>query len=165
MTEINETTAMKFVSTDGHELKLGRSYYLVDGQEVLLSDFALKLNNTVSYVVVPYYEGEAMSVSGDGGSHHEYTAPYEVEGQPIIVEKLYKKAPTEKLDKELSRLQQDIVVEARTLGMLKRTNVELQQSIDNKLKDVDYLSKKIDKLQRKLQDAQEYINLNMHDTK
>jgi hypothetical protein len=53
-------------NTDGKELVKNGSYYLENGQVVILQDWR-KTGEEMRYLVIPFYEVEGMNVSGDGG--------------------------------------------------------------------------------------------------
>lgn len=84
-------------TTDGHEITGMCTYYLETGQEVMLESFAKTAEGKDVFVVIPLYEGEAMSVNGDGGQHNEITIAYEHEGLPTLVNSLFCEPPLEKL--------------------------------------------------------------------
>lgn len=85
-------------TTDGHEIEIGAYYYLENGQVVILDVCATTHDKKPAFMVTPFYEGETMTVSGDGGSHHEYSADYEHEGELTLVKSIFKVAPMERLD-------------------------------------------------------------------
>ncbi len=96
-------------TTDGHEVKLNNYYHLENGQSVILNGCATGDDGKAAYLVTPFYEGETMTVNGDGGTHNEITAEYEHEGLEMLVFSIFEKAPTEKLDEtyktKLSRIE------------------------------------------------------------
>ena len=128
-------------TTDGHEL-IQNSYYLEDGQTVILNEGAITPDGKQVYLVSPLYEGTAMRASGDGGYHHEITCDYEHEGPQTLVHALFKKAPTEKLDADYKEKLNQIERLSLTIGTLKqeeKVTRELIASLDNAKKDVEKL--------------------------
>ena len=85
-------------TTDGHEATKGDTYYLEDGQEIMLNSCATDTDGKQCYLVTPFYYGETMQVSGAGGSHHEYSMDYDHEGNETLVYSIFCKAPTIKLE-------------------------------------------------------------------
>lgn len=119
-------------TTDGHEVKVGGWYYLESGQVVILNDCAVTPKGKEVFLVTPYYEGEAMSVSCDGGYHHEMSMDYEHEGDETLVYALFKEVPLERLSPEYEKKLQEIEALALAAGTLKievkALNSETQKS-------------------------------------
>jgi hypothetical protein len=97
--------AMK--TTDGEPLKKFGYYHLLSGQVVSLIDWAF-LDGSMKYLVSPFYEGDALSVSGAGGEHTEWNTPYEVEGEDILVTSIYKSEVPEVISKSHDDLLESI---------------------------------------------------------
>jgi hypothetical protein len=91
---------MKAKTTDGHELSKYGYYHTVDGQVVHFDELVTNHEGELKYIVIPIYEGDCIFGSGAGGSYGEHNVPYEHEGEPIIVSKIFKKGPNKKMDKE-----------------------------------------------------------------
>jgi hypothetical protein len=111
---------MEYKTTDGYEVKKGYQYFLVNGQVVTLAEMAIGENNIAYFVVIPFYEGETLTVNGNGGTHNEINAYYEHEGLPILVREIYNKAPLEKLDPEYKKNQTEITQMGIAIGELKQ---------------------------------------------
>jgi hypothetical protein len=115
-------------TNDGHELKKGHYYYLENGQCVILEEFATSPDGRDLFLVVPFYEGEVMDVSGDGGYHHEITVKYEHEGQSVLVESIFMTAPTEKLCSIYSTKLKEIEMLSLAIGEIRKTIQELKNT-------------------------------------
>lgn len=85
-------------TTDGHEAIKGQHYFSSGGQSVILEEVATTEGGKTAFLVIPIYEGEAMSANCDVGSHSEITIDYEHEGEPTLIKSLFKKAPMDRLD-------------------------------------------------------------------
>lgn len=105
-------------TVDGVDVVIGRYYYLATGQQVNLDSCAITIDGRDIFIVTPFYEGEAMSVSGDGGSHHEYSIEYEHEGDNILVTAIFDKAPLDKLCTKYRGKLEEIEKLSLTLGEL-----------------------------------------------
>ena len=124
-------------TTDGFELKLFGHYYSENGESLILNEFATDSKGKTVFMVTPIFEGESMTVSGDGGHHNEYTCDYEHEGVEIFVESIFEKAPLNKLDATYKQKQQDITNIGIAVGKLsslkKALNLEIN-SLNGSLK-------------------------------
>ena len=60
---------MEVKTVDKEIIEIGNSYYLENGESVYLNEILINHDNKVRYLVIPYFEGEGMNVSGDGGYH------------------------------------------------------------------------------------------------
>lgn len=125
-------------TTDGHEIEKNNYYYLENGQEVILNDYATTPNGKDVFLVTPFYEGETMEVSGDGGYHHEISMNYEHEGPETLVYSVFKNAPLEKLDEKYKAKLMEIEALALTIGRMlsfakeaKTKNVNLKQETED----------------------------------
>ncbi len=131
---------MQAKTTDGYDLVKGSYYYTENGQEVMLEEAAINLDGDVVFKVTPHYEGEAMSASGDGGYHHEITCPYIHEGEPILVNSIFKKEPVEKIGPEFKAVMDNVLDLAASIGGLERSLKELkitERALNASIKDLE----------------------------
>jgi hypothetical protein len=109
---------MAILTKDGYEAKEGSYYYLEDGTTVNLNECAFTNAGEPVFLVAPFYEGEAMSCNGDGGTHNEVSIPYEHEGEATLVKAIFKKAPTKKLGEKYAAKAKQVEELALTIGFL-----------------------------------------------
>jgi hypothetical protein len=152
---------------DGFKAQQYETYYLENGQEVILDDFATNSKGETIFMVVLQFEGETMTVNCHSGEYTEVHGTWECESEPLPVESIYKNEPTAKLGKEYKYLSERIMksIEAHgdlkisidksksTLSKTKReieniihSNKELFTQRDNIKKEVAELSEKKDTL-------------------
>lgn len=164
----NQKGTMK--TTDGHEAKPNNYYYLENGQSVILNGCATKEDGKPAYLVTPFYEGETMTVNGDGGQHNEITADYEHEGLEMLVFSIFEKAPVEKLDPQYRARLKEIESISVSAGMLKieskRLEAEIRKTVlthDKKVKDLLRLEGEIRSAASKLLEITEKAEKKRHE--
>jgi DNA repair exonuclease SbcCD ATPase subunit len=114
---------------DGVEVKKYSNYYLENGQEVVLNDFVTNSEGKTKFLVTPFYEGETMTVSCDGGSHQEYSMDYEHEGLEVLVDSIFDSEPTEKLGAEHKKVKKQIEELSKVVGFLAKKESDLNSLI------------------------------------
>jgi hypothetical protein len=89
---------MEGKTKDGHDLEIGANYYNEYGEVVILESVLKdEAHGLTRYLVTPFFEGEAMTVSGAGGEHWEAFCPYEHQGELRVVNAIFKNPPTPKI--------------------------------------------------------------------
>lgn len=142
---------------DGYETKKHGYYYLVDGQCVCLLETVTKEDNSQAFLVVMYYEGEGMTVDGAGGQHNEHTFDFEIEGEPILVDCIFKSAPTEKLCSTYKENLLKVQESAKTFAELNLAGKKLSRLAVIKENELKMLEVKIKGLERKVTLAEETV--------
>jgi hypothetical protein len=126
---------------DGIETKIGNYYYIENGQVVYLNNTATDAHGNTVFVVTPFFEGETMAVSGDGGRHSEYTARYEHEGKEMLVNDIFDSEPLEKLGARYKEKLKDIHHIGLSVGIL-TSELSSCEKVKSKLRiDIDGLKK------------------------
>jgi hypothetical protein len=92
---------MEGKTKDGHELEIGANYYNEYGEVVILeSALEDKEHGLTRYLVTPFFEGEALTLCGDGGVYHEISGVYEHHGEPRVINAIFKDPPTPKISSD-----------------------------------------------------------------
>lgn len=109
--------------------------YLVDGQKVFLNKTLTDQNGKTMYLVTPIFEGVAFKFH----PMEESSIDYEHEDNEIIVDKIFEKPPTKKIDKiieskelEIRKITEAIGVLSITIKELENKSATLTQSISSK---------------------------------
>jgi hypothetical protein len=144
-------------TTDGYKLEKHKHYYLENGQEVELYDWMITEDGKMKYLVIPFYEGEAMEVSGDGGCHHEITMPYEHEGLESITNSLFENEPLEKLGERYKSKTRELESLSIAYGNLVQ---EIKKTESTKVfftKEIETIGKSLLKYQQEEQEAKDAL--------
>ena len=128
---------MSIKTTDGYVIERGSYYYLESGQQIVVYDAMCHEDKSISYLVAPFYEGEAISVECVNGSHHEYCTPYTIEGEKTLVSNIFTAAPSEKIDeqivekhKELTRLLHAVAVSKAEQNEMASETIRIACEVD-----------------------------------
>lgn len=156
---------MKVKTVDGIEAIEGSYYYTDSGQLVILNKILCDQDFNNMFLVTPFYEGETMTASCDGGLHSECYETYEHEGEPFIVKHIFDKEPLDKLGKEFKAKQKELTDIAIVIGSMKgelsKINT-LKVNTENKIecikKDNKHLFDENERLNKLLEEAKEKIN-------
>ncbi len=138
---------------DGYEVKQGHYYYLENGQEVMLNKSAITPEGEYVFLVTPFYEGETMTVSGDGGYHHEISMDYEHEGLETLVNAIFAEPPLDKLHATYKSKMEEIESLSIAVGILKTkaTNLKMGElKLKTRFQDAD---KRLITVQSQIKDA------------
>jgi len=152
------TRGRSMKTKDGHDVELNKMYYLENGQEVYISSCATTSDGRDAFMVTPFYEGEAMQASGDGGSHHEISMMYEHEGLETLVFEIFKAAPTEKLDSRYAAKLKDIEHLSLSVGILKLNSTDLNSAKSKLAMEIKIVEETLLGSRRKLDEAQEALS-------
>jgi hypothetical protein len=135
-TTINNRRLMMIKTTDGKDAKVGNHYYTVDGHEVMLNDGVRLESGEYKYLVEPYYEGTGMDVKCYGGEPVEINYPFEIYGDETMVNKLFEKPPSPKLDRTYVAHEsevKEIKIELSRLREELKTRTGYNQDLNDKL--------------------------------
>jgi hypothetical protein len=124
-------------TVDGKAAIPGKYYYLENGEEVCLDNVVRDSNGVAFYLVTPFYEGEAMAVSGDGGFHREIACPYEFEAEQRLVKAIFSVAPVAKIDEQIKKRTDDL----NALGLAYGKVLDLKEKAQSELRRAEQLVK------------------------
>jgi len=94
---------------------------------VILNEILINSKDKVRYLVTPYYEGDAMTCALYPSGHTEIEVPFEIEGEPIIVNELFNKEPLNKIGEKYKKLSEDITALSIANGNLCKENKKLEE--------------------------------------
>lgn len=116
-------------TNDNYDLVTNQTYYTVEGQKVYLKDHIQKQDGSLRFEVIPVYEGTAMDCKLYPSGHTELCVDYEEEGDPILVSKIFRYAPTKKLDDAYGARVRDLEKISLSTGELKLSEKRLAASL------------------------------------
>lgn len=118
------------VTVDGKPVKEGNSYFMENGESVLLDQAAMGMDGKPVFVVTPVYEGEAMDFALYPSGHTEITCPYEHHGEPRLVNRIYADEPTQKIGEKNKAMAQKVADMAESIGSIERLKKDFEKEID-----------------------------------
>lgn len=140
-----------FKTTDGYPVLEGHYYMLVDGSKVILEYVARGKDSKIFYVVTPIFEGEAIDISP---THGEIHLPYEHQGDPVLVEKIFLKEPVKMLDEDYKNKYNKYEALQNSIMNLKK---DITDQLSIKLEIQAEVSKVIDRLKHRENEWREKV--------